>query len=358
MISIREATLSDETCWDTYVEQHVEHSPYHLFGWQKAVKEAYHHQGHYLIAEQYTNRIKEIVGVFPLILFRKPLGKPTFCALPFCDIGGILANDTNIRALLITESKKIAFEHQAKYIEIRTRTHNSNQSFEAPTNKDSTEKVSMLLSLPENSELLFSSFKSKLRSQIRKAEKNGLSSKIGSDKIMLDDFYRVFAHNMRALGSPVHAKEWFLSLFDHYKDKMLISIVYKDEQPVGAGIVLIAGKKAAIPWASTKAEYNRLSPNMMLYWSLLEHISNRGVEEFDFGRSSFGEGTYKFKKQWGAEPVHLDWFQISNDQNITATSEGSNNKNQLREVVERIWRKLPLTITTFIGPKIRKYISL
>ena len=29
---------------------------------------------------------------------------------------------------------------------------------------------------------------------------------------------------------------------------------------------------------------------------------------FDFGRSSEGEGTYKFKKQWGAKPTPLVWY--------------------------------------------------
>jgi FemAB-related protein (PEP-CTERM system-associated) len=357
MISIRKATLSDKTCWDTYVEQHNNHSPYHLFGWQKAIEDAYHHHNYYLIAEQSINDKKEVVGVFPLVLFKKPFGKPTFCALPFCDIGGILANDENIQELLIIKSKEVALEHHIKDIEIRTRTHNTNQNFETPTGKDSAQKVSMLMSLPENSELLFASFKSKLRSQIRKAEKNGLTYKLGSEKIMLDDFYQVFAHNMRALGSPVHAKQWFESLFDQYQDKMIISIVYKDELPIGAGIVLVAGSKAAIPWASTKAEYNRLSPNMMLYWSLLEHISNHGIKEFDFGRSSFGEGTYKFKKQWGAEPSKLDWYKINDKQNST-TEPQINSKNQLREIVENIWRKLPLKVTIFIGPKVRQYISL
>ena len=362
MISIRKATLSDKTCWDTYVEQHDDHSPYHLFGWQKAIEDAYHHQNYYLIAEKSINEIKEVVGVFPLVLFRKPLGKPTLCALPFCDIGGILANDKNIQELLIIKSKEIALSHQAKEIEIRTRTHNTNQNFEAPTGKDSAQKVSMLMSLPENSELLFASFKSKLRSQIRKAEKNGLTYKLGSEKIMLDDFYQVFAHNMRALGSPVHAKLWFESLFDQYKDKMIISIVYKDELPIGAGIVLVAGNKAAIPWASTKAEFNRLSPNMMLYWSLLQDLCDNNISEFDYGRSSYGEGTFKFKQQWGAKPTPLNWqtFRLDNNHKTPEAEKVIDNttSGKLREIVESIWRKLPIKVTILLGPKIRKYISL
>ncbi len=357
MILIKQATNSDESRWNSYVIQHENHSPYHLFAWKNAVIDAYAHNAHYLLAEEIIDGEHSIVGILPLIIFSKPFSKPSLCALPFCDVGGILANDEKIQAELLAESKKIAEQYQAKTIELRSSI--AIQVGEYSKEKlVQAEKVSMIMPLPENSELLFSSFKSKLRSQIRKAEKNGLTYKVGSEKAMLNDFYQVFAHNMKALGSPVHAKQWFTSLLKHYQNDMVISIVYKDNTPIGGGIVLAAGNKAAIPWASTKAEYNRLSPNMMLYWSLLKYLCDNKIDTFDFGRSSYGEGTFKFKKQWGAKPVPLEWQVINlQSENQKADSEHSSG-SQLRGFVENIWRKLPLALTIFIGPKIRKYISL
>ena len=360
MISIRKAHNEDESNWDNYVRQHSAHSPYQLFAWKKSIKQAYQHKSAYLIAEKTKNNLVEIIGVLPLIIFNKPLSKPTLCALPFCDVGGVLANSDDIKQALLDESKNIALPLNTTKIEIRSRIESNTENIDSAVIENSNQKVSMLMPLPENSELLFSRFKSKLRSQIRKADKNGLHYKIGSDVSMLDDFYHVFAHNMKALGSPVHAKQWFVSLLAHYKTNMLISVVYKDETLIGAGIVLVAGNKAAIPWASTKAEFNRLSPNMMLYWSFLKHLSDNNISEFDFGRSSYGEGTFKFKQQWGAKPVPLNWQTI----NLHSTNQASEDKvpsinsSSLRSLVENIWRKLPLSLTIFIGPRIRKYISL
>ncbi|MEZ5583585.1 MAG: GNAT family N-acetyltransferase [Candidatus Competibacteraceae bacterium] len=62
-----------------------------------------------------------------------------------------------------------------------------------------------------------------------------------------------------------------------------------------------------IPWASSLRKYNSLSPNMLLYWSVLEFACKKGYRIFDFGRSTPGEGTYRFKEQWGAKPVQLYW---------------------------------------------------
>ena len=65
------------------------------------------------------------------------------------------------------------------------------------------------------------------------------------------------------------------------------------------------------PWASSLRQYSKYSPNMLLYWKMLEFACDNGFNYFDFGRSSLDEGTYKFKKQWGASPVPLPWQYIS-----------------------------------------------
>jgi len=353
MIKIRHAKESDEKRWDAYVNKHSMRSPYHLFSWKKAIKDAYQHDDNYLLAEENGN----ILGIFPLIIFSPPLGKKSLCALPFCDIGGILADNDDVARSLMEKSKEVASQCKASAIEIRSTL--DSQPAEKPEDIiQNGEKVRMLMSLPDSSKALFSSFKSKLRSQIRKAEKNGLHYELGSKASMLDDFYQVFAHNMKALGSPVHAKKWFMALLRHYQDNMLISIVYKDKLAIGAGIVLIVGNKASIPWASTKAEFNRLAPNMMLYWSFLKHLSDNNITEFDFGRSSYGEGTYKFKRQWGAQPVALDWQTIDLATSQVAQSANQTGRGKLRAIVESIWRKLPVQVTIALGPMIRKYISL
>ena len=94
-------------------------------------------------------------------------------------------------------------------------------------------------------------------------------------------------------------------------------------------------------------------------------MSNLGCAEFDFGRSTFYEGTYKFKRQWGAVPVPLAWSNLAPSQTtmaetITGSDNGSGDSkvNQIRTLVEKAWSKLPLGVTTTIGPKIRKHISL
>ena len=70
----------------------------------------------------------------------------------------------------------------------------------------------MLLKLPATSTELMGSFKSKLRSQIRRPLKAGFTVEVGKSEL-IDDFYAVFLSNMRDLGSPVHSKKLFIEYF-------------------------------------------------------------------------------------------------------------------------------------------------
>ncbi len=321
-------------------------TPYHHMQWLQAIKNAYGFNYEYLVAKKDTR----IEGILPVCQFKNITGKRSLCSLPFCDVGGVVADSDIVREELIQFALNRADQLQAMPLELRQRTISD------ASNTDMVDKkVSMLLDLPESVEALSASFKSKLRSQINKAEKNGLTFDCANDKKSIDDFFYVFCRNMHLLGSPTHSIKWFHALRETYQDDLLVGRVWFDGNIVGAGILLFSGNNVSIPWASTLRDYNRLAPNMLLYWNLLRVSCERGCKQFDFGRSTYGEGTYKFKKQWGAKPVPLDWVTLDKQGIIVEASGG---KSRARDLVETVWRKLPLPVVNVIGPRLRRHISL
>jgi FemAB-related protein (PEP-CTERM system-associated) len=338
--------LQELETWDEYVLSHPDHSPYHLSAWGLAVANTYKHP--VLFVTAYSQDI--IVGVLPLSIFSVPMKGKFLCSLPYCDLGGCLANDSLIKQQMEEHSVKLKRQYKASHVEIRERTQTEN---DVPNWEN--KKVSMLLSLPPTSEQLRTSFKSKLRSQINKAEKNGLQYELGRSFDFVEDFYQIISKNMHRLGSPVHSVNWFWSIVQNYNDKCLISLIKSDGKVVSAGLILFTDKQVCIPWASTLADYNHLSPNMLLYWSLLKFSADHGCEQFDFGRSTFNEGTYRFKAQWGAKPTLLNFRELEQDE---ANIQPVHSSSKLRAFVESSWRKIPLPFANVIGPVIRRYISL
>jgi hypothetical protein len=91
----------------------------------------------------------------------------------------------------------------------------------------------------------------------------------------------------------------------------------------------------------------------MLYWEIIKFAIDKGVAKLDFGRSTPNEGTYNFKKQWGAQPVPLYWQYLLPSGGKMPDLTPTNPKYQ---AAIRTWQKLPLPITNLLGPLIVRNI--
>ena len=289
-----------------------------------------------------------------------PLGKGKLVSLPYCDLGGILADSKDIESQLLQRALDYTKSRGIKSLEIREQKPLPN--FDSEGTKHPS-KVRMVLELPTDSNTLLSSLKSKLRSQIKKPQRDGLKIKSGGIDL-LDEFYSIFVRNMTHLGSPAHSKKWFEKIISKFDYRAGIKLaVLPDGTPAAGGIYLTSSETFTIPWASSLREYNSWNPNMLLYWSFLEHATDKGYNYFDFGRSSPEDGTYKFKKQWGAEPYPLYWvnmLQNTNNGEFTTSFPANNNPSASygRRLAEEIIRTMPVSANRFLGTKLRKYISL
>jgi hypothetical protein len=85
-----------------------------------------------------------------------------------------------------------------------------------------------------------------------------------------------------------------------------------------------------------------------MYHQLLCRAVEKGSKEFDFGRSSEGSGTYRFKKQWGATPHSTVWQYHLRDGDAEEMRPDS---PKYRRRIE-LWQKLPVWVTRMVGPAI------
>jgi len=351
-ITVRQALESDRGSWDDYVRNHPDASPYHLFAWLQAVNCSYHHSIFRLIAF----RGDRIVGILPLAFFRLSSILCELVAGPYCDRGSCLADSASEEEALLKKAIEIAQQKRVSRLHLRGKLVGT-----LPTGialaKPSNNKVSMILGLPGSTEELWNGFGSKLRSQIRKAEKNGLTFKWGNVED-LEDFYSVFSQNMLDLGSPVHSRRWFENVLKKYENQARMGLVYHNNEAIGCGIVLFCRDNVAIPWASTLRKYNKLNPNMLLYWNFLRYSVENEYNLFDFGRSTPGEGTYNFKYQWKAKPHPLFWgtYYLTGHSAKKANCQMSSRDDM--KGMASLWARLPLWLANFLGPRLRRFINL
>ena len=340
-MAVRLLTNKDRERWDKYVMS-SDSSAYHRVGWKNIIEKRFGNKAFYLLSE---NEKKEIDGILPLIQLKSVLFGNFMVSLPYFNYGGICADTEGIGSLLLEEAVHIAKREGAEHMELRHMRRISGDL------RVKTAKVSMRLELPRGAADLMASFTSKLRSQIRRPEKEGMYARMGREE-ELDSFYTAFSMNMRDLGTPVYSKEFFRSILREFPHTTRICTVYTGfGHPAASGFLVGFKERLEIPWASSLRSYNRYSPNMLLYWSALKFACENGYRIFDFGRSTPREGTYRFKEQWGAKPVQLYWHYWLKD-------EGSlpelNPKNPRFRIAIIIWKRLPVGLTRLIGPYLVK----
>ena len=210
-----------------------------------------------------------------------------------------------------------------------------------------TDKFHMRLQLPDTADELLKSFKSKHRSQIKKSADYHLQVDFGGEQF-LPEFYSVFARNMRDLGTPVFAKRLFLSLLHEFAGDAEICLVKKEGQTIAAALLVHLADLSEVPSASSLREFNRTNANMLMYWHLLQRTIQRGNRTFDFGRSSESSGTYRFKRQWGATPSPANWQYYVR----SGSPEDMRPDSQGKKRLVKVWQRLPVPLTKWIGPTI------
>jgi FemAB-related protein (PEP-CTERM system-associated) len=208
-------------------------------------------------------------------------------------------------------------------------------------------KVAMTLALPGDVEAAWKGFDNKVRNQIRKADKSNLEAVTGGAELV-GEFYAVFARNMRDLGTPVYSRGLFEEVLATIPESAAY-VIRLDHAPVAAGISIGYRTSVENPWASSLREHRSLNPNMLLYWTMLRNAIARGYRVFDFGRSTPNEGTYQFKKQWGARETPFFWEYILRD---GAALPDHSPKSARFSVAVSVWQKLPLGIANRLGPHV------
>jgi len=333
----------DGSDWDAYVNSCPNATNYHRYGWRNVIEKSFGHKTHYLIARNGNNQIR---GVLPTVYIKSSLFGSYLISLPFFNYGGILCNDLCTAKHLLHESERVLQLLKAEYAEFRYLWQND---LDLSTKQH---KVTMILDLEENAEAQWKALDAKVRNQVRKAEKSGLAAVAGHLEL-LDGFYEVFCRNMRDLGTPVYGKDFFRNILETFPETTRIISVMLAGKTIASGILTWFRDTLEVPWASSISDYRDKCPNNLLYWEAIKYAIAQGSTKFDFGRSTPGEGTYRFKKQWGAEPVQLYWQYLLGDGEQLPEL---NTKNPKYEMAIKIWQHLPLAMTNFLGPRIVKNI--
>lgn len=315
-------------------------SLYHLPGWLELIESQFGHETYTVFSHQ-NGRIN---GLLPVVRLKSRLFGDYMVSLPFFNYGGACAESPWLEKELMGRAGQFAGQLGVSHVEFRDTVE---RDFPGPVR---SHKVAMVRSLPVDPDALWAEIGSKRRAQVRRSLKEGARIAVGGPEL-LDAFYNVFSRNMRDLGTPVYSKRFFRAILDRFPENAQLMVISLGEAPAAAGFLLGYRDRMEIPWASSLRATNRYGVNMLLYWEVLRRAIEQGYTTFDFGRSTRDGGTYRFKRQWGAEPRPLYWYYWLRE-GVSVPELNPDNPRFAPAI--RAWKRLPVSVTRLIGPMIVK----
>lgn len=341
-LSIREAKEADGDAWDACVAGHEAGTFYHLFGWREVMRRDLGHRTAYLAAIAGGR----VAGVLPLVHVTSRVFGRILCSMPFMNYGGPCAGSAEVSAGLLAAAIEKTREVGADYLELRC-------AMALATDLSvSLRKVSMTIALDPDPDVVWNSFTSKHRKNVRRAAKNGLEVRAGGIEL-LADFYAVLERSWRDLGTPIYGRAYFRAILEEFPDRTRIYLCSHRGRPVSVAFVGFHAGTAEGMWQGGLHEARDLDANYVLYWEMIRDICLRGCRTFHLGRSTADSGSEWFKTRWNAESRQLYWYYHRPDGGPLPALNVDNPRYRLAIAA---WRRLPLWVTRRLGPALARGI--
>ena len=326
--------------WDDYVLSSQKGTLFHLQAWGRALSQCYSYQAcGYLALEG-----GQVRGVLPLFQVRLLPAGQALLSTPLAVYGGVCADSDDIGATLTEHAGALARRRSVKYVEYRNQR--ALGSFPVKDLYYTFRKE-----IFADSEKNLAAIPRKQRRMVRQGEKHGLQSTVGGAEL-LDAFYAVYAHSIRNLGTPVFPKAWFAALLKEYGSACKILAVTRESETIAA-VMSFFFRDEVLPYygGALKSSF-QYAANDFMYWNLVCYAGSHGSRVFDFGRSKKDTGPFEFKRHWGFEPTPLPYqYDLVTSRVIPDFSP----KNSSFSLPIMVWKRLPLPIATWLGPKIIRF---
>lgn len=327
-LRVRALEPGDRARWDAYVRAQPGSHFGQLAAWKDVVEHTYGCRARYWLAEEEGR----VLGVLPL--FEKGGRNPALFSAP----GGLLADAPGVADLLLEPARERMARARLAYLELR------DQRAAWPGLETSGEHVTLMLDLAPDAEAQWQAFDAKLRNQVRKAQKSGFTARWG--RAHVSDFHRVLLENMRDLGTPIRAPSYYRAVLEAFGAAADILVIDRAGEPAGAMFTIAHAGTLADPWASSLRRHFAHCPNHMLYWEAIRRAITLGTRRFDFGRSQWDSNTFRFKEQWGAQPVPLHYqYVLGRARRVPTLAE----QKHAFDLAVKVWKRLPLPVARVLG---------
>jgi FemAB-related protein (PEP-CTERM system-associated) len=337
---VLELQAQDKREWDEYVHDSPQACLFHLAGWKDVMEETFGLQSHYLLAKEGN----QILGLLPLLQVKSRLSGHYFTSMP----GAICTPDEEIAQALYGRAQELVTASGAQYLILRDSRHR----WSLPGLATAEDHCTLVVKLHEDPEQIWMGVDRRVRQSTKKAIKSNVEVLSGPEH--LQSLYPIYSRAMREMGTPTLGLAFFRNVLRQFPAHFTVMMVRHDRRVLGGGFVAYFKDTIYNTWGGMLRQYYDLRPNYILYWETLRYGCENGFQWVDLGRSAWDSCTYKFKKHWLSEPWPLYQQYYLNGVSQAPPVGGTREDDAHYRVFVKLWSRLPLSMTEFLGPRLRK----
>ncbi|MEP7343731.1 MAG: GNAT family N-acetyltransferase [Gemmatimonadaceae bacterium] len=154
---------------------------------------------------------------------------------------------------------------------------------------------------------IFSSYEHKVRKNVRRAQREGLTVEIATHPIRVDDFHRIYLGTMdrRSAENTFHfPREFFDALHRDMPDNILYAHVLHEGVVISSELVLRSARYLYSFLGGTDERYFPMRPNDLLKHAVIEWGSANRFEGYIMGGGpEAGDGIFRYKRSFAPDGV-------------------------------------------------------
>ncbi len=308
---------------------------FHHPAWLKTISETYGFKSNYVVHNYQPKAPPNYV--LPVMQIKGD----RWVSLPFTDCSKPLCINANNAIELTDELNQLRKSLDAKTMEIRWPLLASINSYTSENFYWHTTQLS------PDSESVYKRFKrTQVQQSIRKAEKDGVTVRMGTKWDDVKLFYKLHLKTRRRLGVPIQPLRYFRNLWKNLIDQGLgfIILAYHEEELLAGAVFLHWKQTLTYKYSASDNRFWNLHPNNLVLWEAIHWGCENGYKVFDWGRTDLDDrGLRDFKLGWGSEEKLLQ-YTILSDSPPRPTKQGV-----LRKAMKNVIQHSPTWVCRGLG---------
>ena len=348
-----------DTRWVGFLAAHSDSLIYHHPAWLQVIGEAYSHQPLCLACEDSDGGFR---GVLPLFHTRGLLTGRRLSSLPHTPVAGPLALDDQAMAALVCAAVERVRGRPGTSLQLKMPRAGLDGLVEGL--RGAPWEGTYVLELPKQpDQLRFGDSRNhgRIKWAVNKATKLGVQVRPAETEGELRTWYELYLDTMSWHVVPPRPYRFFKLAWERLRPQGLMRLMLAEQHEAGrskllaGSIFLMWGQTVVYAFNGRRREDLSLRPNDVIQWLAIHDACREGFRYYDLGEvEKHQQGLAEFKAKWGAEPRQLYRYYYPEahelERGIFMPSSYS------RQLVNAVWRRLPLNVTATLGDWIYRYV--